>query len=364
MVLPYLWIKDRVTLGPWEIISRGVFTDDDFTTPKLRADVDDLLKMYEMNGSMANRFGCVVRRTDGKAGEPFDSAEMRPIRRALVAAILDPIPEFGASPPQGWHIPTSDNALLYGHRFDGSGYVGIQYGRMVQMNVGGLQIGTEHSRIHPPAELHAPFLSGDPDPVYLDALYTELIPDTTAARRLGRAIDWLDLAWRNTTSIDDDTRIVAIYSGFEVLLDQDGTEALGKALSGLLDPGAPTTKRPIPKRRQTGRSDYRPSDITDLQWWFTWFANLRHDITHANETSRAQFEWNGKQQLFLGEYELRRAIKHTVAMCGHPDVLLDAFERIEKKIMADRGLVKALEEELAQVLSEDTPEPEPDTTDR
>jgi hypothetical protein len=29
---------------------------------------------------------------------------------------------------------------------------------------------------------------------------------THEARRLGRAIDWLDLAWRTTTSIDDDTR--------------------------------------------------------------------------------------------------------------------------------------------------------------
>jgi len=57
------------------------------------------------------------------------------------------------------------------------------------------------------------------------------------AGRIGRAIDWLDLAWRNTTSLDDDTRILAIYSGFEVLLGEEGAEALGVALSDLLEPG-------------------------------------------------------------------------------------------------------------------------------
>ena len=231
LLFPYLWIRERMEVGPYQAISREALVKDDFASTQIETDVHGLLKMYEMRGSMADRFGCVVRRSDGKVGDRFDRNEMRPIRRAIVVALLDRVPEIGQKQnTQGWHVPTSDNALVYLHQLDGSGYVAVDYGRMVELTVSGLRIGEEHSRIHSPSELHAPFLGPDPDDVYLDALYTELTAGTAEARRLGRAADWLDLAWRNTTSIDDDTRILAIYSGFEVLLAEEGAAALGRAL--------------------------------------------------------------------------------------------------------------------------------------
>jgi hypothetical protein len=146
----------------------------------------------------------------------------------------------------------------------------------------------------------------------------------------------LDLAWRNTTSIDDDTRIVAVYSGFEVLLDKEGAAELRKALSVLVDPpGAPTTSRPIPKRPRPGRrSEIRPEAVTDLEWWFTFFAFLRHDITHGNEIQSGQNLWNRNPHLFLGEAWLRQAIKQTVANAGYPDVLLDPLDRVFRRAAA------------------------------
>jgi hypothetical protein len=333
LLFPYLWIRDRITVGPYELISRNVLTEDDFATPQIKADVEGLLKMYEMHGSMANRFGTVVRRRDGKIGDRFEREEMQPLHRAVVAALLDPVPlAIGKKEDtQGWSIPTSDNALIYLHQLDGSGHVAVEYGRMVTTMVGGLKVGEEHSRIHAPSELHAPFLGPDPDPEYLDALYAELTAGTAQARRLARAIEWLDLAWRNTTSIDDDTRIVAIYNGFEVLLDNEGAFEIGGALAALLEPGAAKTTRPIPKLRQGDRATFQPRDVTDLEWWFVFFAFLRHDITHGAEIPARQYEWNDKAHLFLGESRLRQAIKQTVANSGHPTVLLDPFERITHK---------------------------------
>jgi len=336
VLFPYLWIRDRISVGPHEIVPRGVLADDDFASAQIKNDVEGLLKMYEMRGSMANRFGCVVRRRDGKIGEHFAREEMRPLRRAVVAALLDRIPpEIGKkADTQGWHVPTSDNALVYLHQLDGSGRVAVQYGRMVELTVAGLTIGEEYSRIHAPSELHAPFLGPDPDEVYLNALHAELTAGTPEARRLARAIDWLDLAWRNTTSIDDDTRIGALYSGFEVLLNNDSAAALANALSGLLEPGATTTTRPIPVLRQGQRCGFQPREVTDLGWWFLFFGFLRHDITHGEEVAPRQYEWNKQSHLFLGETRLRQAIKQTVANAGHSTVLLDAFERIAHKFAA------------------------------
>jgi hypothetical protein len=143
LVFPYLWIRGRMTVGPYEIISRGAFTDDDFTSPQMKSELEGLLKMYEARGSMADRFGSVVRRRDGKVGDRFERDEMRPLRRAMVAALLDGNPlEIGKKEDtQGWHVATSDNALLYLHQLDGSGYVAVQYGRMVELTVAGLKIG-------------------------------------------------------------------------------------------------------------------------------------------------------------------------------------------------------------------------------
>jgi hypothetical protein len=335
LLFPYLWIRDRITVGPYELISRNVLTDADFISAQVNADVEGLLTMYEMRGSMANRFGTVVRRHDGKIGDRFERSEMTPFHRAVVAALLDPIPLVGKkNSTEGWSIPTSDNALVYLHQLDGSGYVAVEYGRMVSTMVGGLKIGEEHSRIHAPSELHAPFRGRDPDAVYVDALYSELTAGTPDARRLGRAIEWLDLAWRNTASIDDDTRISAIYNGFEVLLNRDGALELGIALSELLEPGATKTTRPIPKLRERDRTNYQPHDITDLTWWFIFFGFLRHDITHGEAIPSRQYEWNDQAHLFLGESRLREAIKQTVARAGHPTVLLDPSDRITHKYAA------------------------------
>lgn len=336
LLFPYLWIRNRITVGPYELISRNTLTDDDFVSAQVKTDVEGLLTMYEMRGSMANRFGTIVRRREGKIGDRFQRSEMKPLHRVVVAALLDPIPLVGKNEEstEGWSIPTSDNALIFLHQLDGSGYVAVEYGRMVSTMIGGLRIGEEHSRIHAPSELHAPFLGGDPDPVYAAALYTELTGGTAEARRLGRAIEWLDLAWRNTTSIDDDTRISAIYNGVEVLLNREGAFALGTALSELLEPGATKTTRPIPKLRQGDRATFQPRDVTDLTFWFVFFGFLRHDITHGEVIPRRQYEWNDQSHLFLGESHLRRAIKHTVANAGHPAVLLDPFERITQKYAA------------------------------
>jgi hypothetical protein len=334
LLFPYLWVSDRLAVGSYEIIPRGALVAEDFLSQWIGKDVQGLLKMYEMRGTLADRFGCVVRRSDCKIGDRFGREEMRPLRRAVVAALLDRNPpDIGTNENSpGWHVSTSDNALIYLHQLDGSGHVAVQYGRMVELTVAGLTIGEEHSRIHAPSQLVASFLAPGPDAVYLDALYAVLMAGTPESRRLGRAIDWLDIAWRNTTSIDDDTRVVAIYSGFEVLLDEEGADALGAALSALLEPGAGKTKQPIPIRSRGRRSDIRPRDVSDLEWWFTFFAFLRHDITHGNEVSPRRHEWNKQSHLFLGESRLRQAIKQSVADAGFPAVLLDPFERVAQAL--------------------------------
>jgi hypothetical protein len=326
VLLPYLALRDRLALGPYELIPRQSLVDDDFVSEQLYQQVAGLLEMHKVRGLLADRLGCLVRRRDEQIGAPFACEDLRPIRRAVVAALLDRNPrEIGMrSDAQGWHVATSDNAQIYLQQLDGSGYVAVPYGRMVQVAVSGLRIGAEHSVIHLPPELHVPFLGADPDGLYLDALYAALTSGTQEAGRLGRAVDWLDLPWRNTTSLDDDTRILAVYSGFEVLLGREGASGLSLALSELIDPQAAAVTRPIPNRH----GNLRPQDVTEIEWWFTFFAFLRHAIAPGDEIPARQYEWNDHHHLFFGESRLRNAIKRKVAGLGFPLVLLNDFERL------------------------------------
>ena len=90
----------------------------------------------------------------------------------------------------------------------------------------------------------------------------------------------------------------------------------------------------MPTRRQGSRCGFQPRELTNLEWWFTFFAFLRHDIAHGEEISPRQHEWNAQSHLFLGESRLRQAIKQTVANAGHPTVLLDPYARIAQKYAA------------------------------
>jgi hypothetical protein len=56
-LFPYMWIRDRMTVGPYELISRNVLTDEDFVSAQLKGDVEGLLKMYETRASMSNPWG-------------------------------------------------------------------------------------------------------------------------------------------------------------------------------------------------------------------------------------------------------------------------------------------------------------------
>jgi hypothetical protein len=63
-LFPYLLIAGRMQIGPYELISKAALTEGDFLAPWIDEQTRQLLRMYELRGSMGNRFGTVVRRSD------------------------------------------------------------------------------------------------------------------------------------------------------------------------------------------------------------------------------------------------------------------------------------------------------------
>jgi len=254
----------------------------------------------------------------------------------VVAALLDRNPALDRDRHDsnlGHTVATSDNAALYGHRIDPEGYVAVDYGAIVTALTGGIRIGEPTHAIHPPSELALPLLGPQPDESYADALFKCLTHNTEAARRLGTAIDWLDLAWRNTTSTSFETRVVLLKFGFEVLLDAgDKWMHQRQALSALL----PDTGRRRRRRVWTHQGKQHAQTMSDLEWWFSNFTWLRNAIAHGERVSASDHRWGRTYHIWVAEARLRRAIKHTVAERGFEHVLLNPYQRARWHVRHDQ----------------------------
>jgi hypothetical protein len=178
----------------------------------------------------------------------------------------------------------------------------------------------------------------DLDLEYGSALYRLLTEDSASARRLGRAIDWLDVAWRNSDALDLNLRVAALHSGHETLLDVSADyKAAARALSDLLEPAnVERHTRPGWANRQ-GRSV--EDEVSDLEWWFIQFAFLRNAILHGDEiTTEHHHDELGRVHLWVAEETLRRAIRETVAAAGWPDLRLEVTRRSLERALRRVGL--------------------------
>ena len=332
IVLPYLPLREAVVIGGWRLIPAQRADAETFINDDIRAQAQGLLRLYGA-GHGARKAGAVAAPPGGRIGDDVPRDQMLTLRRAIVVGLLEGNPTPAAlagddedvDPNGGWKSATSDNAALWGHPIDASGYIAVEYGAMVTTLSGGHNVLHEDGvTIRPPAELPTPFMYGYFDGFYADAMFATLAGGDDDSRRLGRAIDWLDLAWRNSPSVTPELRVVMLRTGFEVLFGDDSTFVVRDQLCALLDPDDVGR---VQRAWTTLAGKQQTAELSDLGWWFMQFAFLRNAIMHGEEVPETMFEHNGRPHVWLGESRLRQAIKARVAEAGYPTVLLNRRER-------------------------------------
>ena len=330
ILAPYLRVGSApLQIGQWEAIPAGHLQRNQAASDLAFDQARGLLDLYQRSRRVPGGYGVFFRRGHRLVGEDFRTKGLSTLRRVILVALLDRNPSDIAGDDtinaghQAW---TSDNVDVIGHYIQPEGYVAARYGMMTQQLVGGLKVGDEHSEIAPPIEMPFPMMGATPDAFYCGALWDVLTRDTDEVRRLTAAIDWLDLAWRNTPSTTHDVRILILKSAFEALLGHgDQLRHQRPALSALMD-------KPNARRRPRAWTDHHgqpqgPVDMTDLEWWFTRFTFLRNAIAHGRHPTRREIRHGKHWQLWIAEYRLRQAIKEVVAQHGHPLVRMNAFDR-------------------------------------
>jgi hypothetical protein len=325
LYLPYLPLEDRVGIGEWRLIPAAVLSEEDAPVPLSLKLARGLVGLYERPPSYTTS-GAFAQPSGGRVGDEFGLDEFGRLRRALVMTLLDQNPsgvkdQDKRNPNEAWRTYTSEHAQAWGHRIDEDGYVAEERGVMVSVLAGGYNVLQDDSiRLAYPRELHHVRPARQLDTEYGTALYGFLGEDSSGARRLERAIDWLELAWQNADALRLNLRIAAIHSGFETLLDKPAdAKAAAQSLSALLDPpNVEKRARPEWRKRSGVPVD---TEISDLGWWFVQFAQLRNAILHGDEiTTEHHHDDLGRAHLWVGELTLRDAIKETVAAAGWPEL--------------------------------------------
>jgi hypothetical protein len=258
------------------------------------------------------------------------------LHRALLVAVLEtnttPWRGRNGDPNWGWRTATSDCLFIVWHSVNPDRWVVSRTGALIGTLEGGLRIGeppTEFfaNEITPPLEQPFPQIR-PPDAGYFDALLEALGNGSLAAGRLAASIDWLDLAWRNTPSLTDTTRILILKAGFEALLGADESLPVQRqALASLLGRKA-GRRRP---RNITDRyGNPRPSQrMTDVEWWFSRFTWLRNAIAHGRTTTARDWRHGRAFHFWLGDHWLRVALRCRVAaLTGRGELRADdPYER-------------------------------------
>lgn len=317
LIAPYLPVDRRVDAGDWHLIPRAELAQADAASELCFRLAQGLARLYELPGDGAG-MGAFVTSGDGRVGDDFPIDGMGPLRRALIFGALSSnqsslVPEDEQTGNEAFGMLTSDHAQLWAHPFDEAGYTADGRGGMVHILAGGYNALAEDSIRFPyPAALYDPIFSRGPRWDVSRRTLTALLRSDETSRRLRRAIDWLDLAWRNTDAIVSDLRIPALHSGFEALMDQPAdAESARRALCALLDPAdEPTSSRPGWTSRRSNPID---DEVSDLGWWWAQFAGFRNAILHGDElTADDHSDDRGRAHLYVAEETLRAAIIATL----------------------------------------------------
>jgi hypothetical protein len=341
MYAPYLPLRERASVNGWVVLPIAELDEAEYASERAQAGAPGLAMLYALDDSESRDAGAFVYRPSSGIGAEFTGDDVLTMHRALVVMALHGNPD----PPRvegdreftrgGDTALTSDNALVYGHPIAPDGYVAAEYGAVARTLSGGYNVFRPREiRIRPPGDLYMPSHRRHLDGELADAVHRCITRDTDPARRLHRAIAWLDLAWRNAQSITPDMRIPTVRSGFEVLFNSGKTKVLYRALSDLLDPeGAPRTPRTW--------IDYRHhynDDLTALQWWFVCFTLLRNRIAHGKPVPVESHRHDNHYQTDLGLVHLQRAIRATVIARGYPWLELDPETRRRYRIYRKQNI--------------------------
>lgn len=349
--MPYLPLKKTYEFGGWSLgplaSLPSPWKNESLETPgKLFID-----KFRDADGKPIKNPAILARAGAGLDGAFPGEIELSALQLALWFGVLDANPPWTPEEPDGWWVSTSDNADLWAQPIDiTDSRVSIGRGSIVTITSGPWQLSDSKFEIRAPLELHLPmdarFLADSANAIYRVASGEHDSIDSVLAHRISTAVRWLAKAWRNTTGLGPEDRIVMLRTAFEALTGtSDAAEAIAViegAFATLQVVGASPEStehllwspddhahRALTFTSKAGKT--KTLTLTDLGHWFSSFGQARHEVVHeglvpAQMYSEQDSPYNGPY-FFIGERLLRETIRVLLRGFGYEDMWENAGTR-------------------------------------
>src|SRR3954453_21075673 len=91
---PYLPLSSDASIGPWRLIPFSALASRNARGRQVFNEVRRLRTAYSLKKAGGTRFGAVVLPEGGRIGDEMQRSAMRPLSRALTAAVLDGNPSL------------------------------------------------------------------------------------------------------------------------------------------------------------------------------------------------------------------------------------------------------------------------------
>jgi hypothetical protein len=339
---PYLPLNERVQVGAWELIPRADLRESDAMDDRAAKWASGFADLFDLREPL-RPFGAFARQRDGLVGDDIaDSIYVDNLARTLLVTVLDSnqsalTPSDERDPNASHSARTSENAFLgvNGISYEG-GWTATRVGSAIPLVDLAVPVDPDAEmprlpKFPAPAGLPLPSMERSFDQKYAQAAWDSLSRATDAARRIGRAIEWLGLAWLNATGVAPDLRIPAIHAGFETLFDTDEVKVIAHRLACVLEDGTTRTRR---ERVHPATGKLWSEELSEVEWWFYDFSFLRNDLMHGRIPTRGAWLHDDRGHVSLGESYLRRAIKCVIGLDGHQDILDDI--RLQREVRETR----------------------------
>lgn len=251
---PYLPLSERVVVGAWELIPKADLRESDAVDDRAAKWARGFADLFDLREPL-RPFGAFARQLDGLVGDGIeDSIHVDNLARTLLVTVLDRnqsalTPSDERDPNAGHSARTSENAFIgvYDISYEG-GWTATRFGSAIPVVDLGIPVNPDADmprlpKLPTPAGLLLPSMERSFDQKYAQAAWDSLSRNTDAARRIGRAIEWLGLAWLNATGVAADLRIPAVHAGFETLFDSDAIKVIAHHLAVVLEDKTTRTKR-------------------------------------------------------------------------------------------------------------------------